>query len=357
MNGSSTTSAGHRSAPARRRGAIAAALGALALPRAVAAQTQTELATRRMLIEQATAERTAGHHAQALALAQRAGAVRMSPSVRLFIAQEMDATGDPAGALAMAGECVREVERDRVVPHRAALLRTCRELQSSTPSRVGYLVVRAPAPAPDGLRVTVRGAVLNPALLGVPHVVSPGAFAIEASAPGRVAFSASLAVDVGATVAVDLDLPAEPVAPPAIVPPPVTIIPPVVAAPRPTPLVATPPARSPSRLAPGLLLGSGAAAVAGGVVLLVVRAGALDGCTVTGGAAVCDTPSQLDAARSANGLAVGGGVLLGVGAAALATGVGWLLLDRGATARPAPGTVGVVPMAGGLTVGLTGRFP
>jgi hypothetical protein len=357
MDGSTTTSAGHRSAPASRRGAIAAALGVLVLPRAVAAQTQTELATRRMLIEQATAERTAGHRAQALSLAQRAGAVRMSPSVRLFIAQEMDATGDPAGALAMAGECVREVERDRAVPHRAALLRMCRELVSSTPSRVGYLVVRAPAPAPEGLRVTIRGAVLNPSLLGVPLVVSPGSLAIEASAPGRVAFSASRAVDAGTTVAVDLDLPAEPVAPPVIVPPPVSILPPVVAAPRPPPLAPTPGARSPSRLAPGLLLGSGAAALVGGVVLLVLRAGALDGCTVTGGAAVCDTPQQSDAAGSANGLAAGGGVLLGVGAAALATGVGWLLLDRGATARPAPGAVGIVPTAGGLTFGLAGRFP
>jgi hypothetical protein len=357
MDRSTTTSAGHRSAPARRCRAIAAALGALVLPRAVAAQTQTELATRRLLIEQATAERTAGHRAQALALAQRAGAVRMTPSVRLFIAQEMDATGDPAGALAMAGECVREVERDRAVPHREALLRTCRELESSTPSRVGYLVVRPPAPAPEGLRVTIRGAVLNPALLGVPHVVSPGALAIEASAPGRVAFSSRIAVDVGTTVTVELDLPAEPVAPPAIVPPPVTILPPVVASTPPPPLVLTWAARSPSRLAPALLLGSGAAALVGAVVLFVVRSGALDGCTVTGGAAVCDTAPQLEAARSANGLAAGGGVLLGLGAAALATGVGWLLLDRGATARRAPGTVGVGPTAGGLTVGLTGRFP
>ena len=357
MAESTTRSAGHRRGAASRRGALAAALGALALPGAAAAQTETELATRRMLIEQATAERTAGHRAQALALARRAGAVRMSPSVRLFIAQEMDATDDPAGGLAMAGECVREVERDPGVPHRAALLRTCRELVDATRARVGYLVVRAPAPAPEGLRVTVRGAALNPALLGVPHVVSPGAVAIEASAPGRVAFSASPAVGVGATVAVDLDLPAEPVAPPAPVAQPLAMLPPALGARPLAPLPPTPVPRGPSRLAPGLLLGSGAAALVGGAALFVVRAASLEGCVVTGSAAVCDTPSQLDDARRANGLAAGGGALLGIGVAAVVAGVGWLLLDHGAPARPSLRTAGVVPTADGLALGLSGRFP
>lgn len=345
MHGSITTSAGRRRAPTGRRDALAAAFGALVLPRAAAAQTELELATRLLLIEQATAERTAGHHPQALALARRAGAVRMSPSVRLFIAEEMDATGDPAGALAMAGECVREVERDPAVPHRAALLGACRELARSTPSRVGYLVVRAPAPAPEGLRVTVRGVALNPALLGVPNVVSPGAFEVAASAPGRVAFVASREVVAGATVAVDLDLPAEPVAPPAVVAPPVTVMP---------ARLAPPPPRTRSQLAPGLLLGSGAAALLGGAALLVVRVGVLDGCSVTHGAAVCDTPPHLDAARSANGLAAGGSVLLGVGAAAVAAGIVWLRRNHGA---PAPVTASVGPTAGGVTVGLAGRFP
>lgn len=342
---------GVRHRPAGGRAAFAVALATLVLPRALTAQTQPELATRRLLIEQATAERAAGHHLQALALAQRAGAVRMTPSVQLFIAQELDATGDPAAALGVASECVREVERDPAVAHRAELLATCQELASSTRARVGYLVVRAPESPPDGLRVRVGGAALNLALLGVPNVVSPGALAIEASAPGRVAFATSRVVEAGATVQVDLELPPEPVAPPVVVAAPVSI-PPVRVAPRPTPAT-----RRPSRLAPGLLLGGGAAALVGGAVLLAVRANALDGCTISAGEAVCDTPAALDAARGSNGLAAGAGVLLGVGAAAVGAGVVWLLLDRGGSARPAQVTAGVAPAGGGVTFGLSGRFP
>lgn len=349
-----------RGGSTHRRAALAVAFGMLVLPRAAAAQTQQELATRRILIEQATAERRQGHHAQALTLAQSAGAVRMTPSVRLFIAQELDATGDPAGALGLAHECVREVERDRSVAHRAALLATCQELETVTRTRIGYLVVRAPEGPVDGLRVTVQGAALNLALLSVPNVVSPGALAVEASAPGRLPFTASPVVEPGATVEVTLALPPEPVAPPVVVAAPVVVAPPAVVA-HPVPVVRVrrlpmPIPRSPNRVAPALLLGGGGAALVGGAVLLAVRASALDGCTVQGSAVECDTVAELDAARGANGLAAGAGILLGVGAVAVGAGALWLLLARGTAARPAQLTAGVAPVPGGVTFGLTGRF-
>ncbi len=333
------------------RGALA--LAAFALARPGLAQTNRDLATRRLLIEQATAERAAGHHAQALSLAQRAGAVQMSPSVQLFIAQEMDATGDPAGALALADQCAHDVDRDPTIPHRAALLATCRELAAETRGRVGYLVVRAPDPAPDGLRVSVQGAPLNPALLGVPYVVSPGAVAVEATAPGRQPFSTSRAVTVGATEQLTLDLPPVVVAPPVVVvPPPVVVVPrPVVTPPSPP---AAPVARS--RVAPWTLVVGGSAVLVGGVVLLAVRAAALDGCAVSDGAAVCESQTQLDDARSANGLAIGAGIALGLGTAAVGVGVGWLLLGRGEAARPARVTAGAFPVRGGVVFGVGGRF-
>ncbi len=356
MKGTARRLAQPRHVVASRRRSLAAALAALVSPRAAAAQTHQELATRRVLIERATAERAAGHHADALALAQSAGAVQMTPSVRLFIAQEMDATGDPAGALGMADLCVREVERDRAVAHRAALLTTCRELAASARARVGYVVVRAPTPAPEGLRVTLRGAPLNPALLGVPNVVSPGVVTVEASAPGRRAFSASREVGAGATVQVDLELATEPLAPPpsVIASPPAVVEPPRVVT---APPIARPAVRTPNRLAPALLLGGGAAAIASGVALLLVREAALDGCTVSDGAAECDTQPHLEASRTANELAASGGVLLGVGVAAVGAGVAWLLLDRGAPSRPVQVTMGVVPSSGGVAFGLAARLP
>lgn len=334
------------------RGACVA-LAAFAFARAGLAQTHRDLATRRLLIEQATAERAAGHHAQALSLAQRAGAVQMSPSVQLFIAQEMDATGDPAGALALADQCARDVERDPAIPHGRELLTTCRDLARETRARVGYLVVSAPDPSPEGLRVSVQGAPLNPALLGVPNVVSPGSVAVEATAPGRRDFSASRSVAAGATERVTLDLPPVVVEAPVVVAPPVVVVaPPVVVVAR--PVVVVPHRTARSRAVPWALVGGGAAALVGGAVLLAVRAAALDGCVVSGSAAECDSQTDVDDARSANGLAAGAGVALGVGAAAVAVGVGWLLLGGSAPARV---TASVTPSRDGVTFGLGGRWP
>ncbi len=336
------------------------ALGVLGVPTPGAAQTQEELATRRILIERATAARAAGRHAEALTLAQSAGAVRMTPSVRLFIAQQLDATGDPAGALGMAIQCVREVEQDATVAHRAALLATCRELERATRTRIGYLVVRAPEPAPEGVRVTVQGAVLLPALLGVPYVVSPGSVRVEARAPGRSDFSARREVEAGATVPVDLDLPPAEVTPPEVIPS--AVAPPAIA-----PLEATPPPpitpppapapRRPSRVVPGVFLGGGAAALVGGAALLWVRADALDRCALLGSMVECATQEDLTAARRANGLAAGAGVLLGLGALSVGAGVVWLLLNPGASTQPRPWTAAVVPVRGGLSVGLSRSFP
>jgi hypothetical protein len=342
------------------RDAVAVALAVVAFGRAGFSQTQRELATRRYLIEQATAERAAGRHAQALVLAQRAGAVLMTPSVQLFIAQEMDATGDPAGALGLADQCVRDLGRDPTVARRAALLQTCRDLAREARARVGYLVVDVPSPAPDGLGVTVQGAALAPALLGVPNVVSPGSVVVEASAPGRQPFAATRGVAIGATVHVEVALApvaapvAEPVAePPRAVAPPLAVSP--VVAPTPRPRRSNP--SGGSRVLPWTLVAGGGAALVGGAVLWAVRSAALEGCVVADGAASCDTPAHLDAAMGANRLAAGAGVLLGVGVVAVGAGLGWRLLSR-SVATPSPGaTLDVGLTRGALTVGLRGRFP
>lgn len=340
------------------RDAVAVALAVIALDRAGFAQTQRELATRRYLIEQATAERAAGRHARALVLAQRAGAVLMTPSVQLFIAQEMDATGDPAGALGLADQCVRDLGRDPTVAHRAALLHTCRELAREARARVGYLVVDVPAPAPDGLRVTVQGAALAPALLGVPNVVSPGSVLVEASAPGRQPFAATRGVAIGATVNIEVALP--PIHELAAEPPPAVALPPVAPPLAVSPVVAPPPRPRPSgasRVLPWALVAGGGAALVGGAVLWAVRSAALEGCVVTDGAASCDTPAHLDAAMDANRFAAGAGVLLGVGVVAVGAGLGWRLLSRGA-ATPSNGAALDVGLSrGALTFGLRGRFP
>lgn len=319
------------------------------------AQTQQEIATRRLLLDQASAQRAAGNHSQALALALRAGEVRMTPSVRLFIAQEELSLGDPAGALGHAEQCVVDVERDRRVPNRTPLLSTCRELSQVARAQVGFVLLRAPDPVPEGLRVTVRSAPLRAALLGVPFVVSPGLVEISASAEGRAAFSVSRRIERGEVADITLSLPLIEPAPPA---PVIALAPTPVAAPAPAPappIVVRPVAtRRPSRLGPALLLASGAAEVAGGVALLFVREGALEGCTVTGTHAECESAEALSVARGANDLAAGAGALLGLGALCVTAGALWLVLDRGASASRV--TTGFLPTRGGATAAIAARF-
>jgi hypothetical protein len=182
MDGAARKAVGSRRTSARRCRALAPAPVRLILPRAAAAQTEYELATRRIVLERATAE------------------------------------------------CIRDVEHDAAVPHRPALLTTCHELESSARARIGDLVVHAPEAPLSGLRVTIRGAALNPALLGIPNVVSPGPLTIEASASERLPFVANRVVEAGATVEVTLDLSPAAVAPPVVEPTP-RVTSPVIAAP------------------------------------------------------------------------------------------------------------------------------
>lgn len=333
--------------PRRRRAPVA--LPALALSialaaRAASAQTPQDLLTRRHLIEQATAARAAGHHAEALAFAQRAAAVQVTPSVRLFIAQEMAETGDPAGALGMADQCVRDVERDTTVANRATLLSACRSLVTETRALVGYLVLRVPDPPPEGLRVLVRGTPVNTALLGAPYVVSPGDVAVEASAHGRQTFRRTAVVARGATVDLPVTLDPAPVVPVPQVP----TTAPVEPAPAPMP--------TPSRAGPILLMSAGSAALLGGALLLVARGSALDGCTVSGDTAACVDQASADSAASANGLTAGSAVLFGVGAVAVGAGLVWLLRTPSAPRR-VDVSLGLAPFRDGVSVGLAGRIP
>src|SRR5690349_3172205 len=94
----------------RRRAATAAAAACAAFLWAgsAGAQNAAAIAARRSLIEQAQQARRAGDHVRALDLAERATQISMSPSLRLFIAQEQTALGRLADAFGNADLCGRE---------------------------------------------------------------------------------------------------------------------------------------------------------------------------------------------------------------------------------------------------------
>lgn len=343
-----------------------AALVTSLIPAVTIAQSPADAAARRELILQAQQARNSGDHARALDLAVRAGQIQMTPSLRLFIAEEQNAVGQLAPALGSADLCVREAEQNPTIRDREAILQVCRDLAASLRPRVGRVVVRVPSPAPEGLRVTVAGNELHQAFFGVPYVVTPGGVVVEASARGRRTFRREVRVEAGSTVEVPLELgAAEPGAssestssraiPRA---PSSTTAPSAPSAP------SEAPAQGPGIL-PFVVIGTGAATLGASVIFFVLSNGALDElnhqhCLPPDAAGVryCnDTPEargRLDAANTFGTLSL---VSLVSGATLVGGGVLWALLGSRSTTRSNELVrVNVVPTPAGLFLTLGGTL-
>ena len=188
---------------------LAGATLCLATPR-VWSQSSTEVAARRLLLDQADHARGANDHHGALDFARRAGAIMMSPSLRHFIATEEEAVGQLAAALGDADLCVREAERDTTARDRANIQADCRELLASLRRRIGQVTVRLPDPRPQGLQVRVAGDVVDPALYGVNVPVNPGHIAIDATTGDGRTYHSEMDVAPGVTHNVEVTFPPPP---------------------------------------------------------------------------------------------------------------------------------------------------
>ncbi len=294
----------------------------LALASPVAAQEGDEIA-RRTLIEQAEQARSAGDHPRALDLAQRAGAIRMTPSVRQIIAYEHEAVGHTLEALDAAQGCEREARLDASLRNRDRILEACASLSTTLRSRVAWVTVRVPRPTPPGLRVTVGGRELRPALWGVAWPALPGALVIDAtSEDGR--FHRVVSADAGSPVEVVVD---------------------------PSPGADHVPPRGPGA-GPWILAGAGALTLGAAAAFAALRVGARDARDEA------DAADHMEAAISHNErfetFTVLTDVALGVGASALAGGALWYLLARGGATPPV--SVAIHPGGHGVTVGVGGTL-
>jgi hypothetical protein len=324
---------------------VAITLALLAGASSAAAQTSSpELAgARRDLIEQARAARTANDHARALDLAQRAGQIEMSASLRRFIAEEQEAAGRVAEAMNSAELCVREAGASRDnAPHAAA----CRAIAGRVQPRVGRITVTAPATPPPGLRVRVAGNEVPAALWGVPVIVTPGAVAVDAEAPAFLPFHQEVNVAAGASGSLTLALEAAPVA--AAPPPPA----PVVVAP--TPVLTPPPPPPPaptggSSAGPFVLMSVGALALGGAAAFLALAY------TDAGEPCAID-PTLTCTTAAADTFGTLGWVSLGMGVSAVVGGVVWFVLDRRPPATAPRATLTGAPLPGGGTLGLRLTF-
>jgi hypothetical protein len=346
----------------------------------------TLLASRRALIDRATAARTAGRHQEALDLAQRAAQIQMTPSLRLFLMQEQTLVGQLAEAYSSAIACQSEAARDTAASAQT-IARLCTESVNSLQSRVGRVVVTL-APTVEGARVFVGNRELHAVLLGQDYVVTPGEVSVRAEAPGHRAVSRTVSVAAGASVSVSLPLEREAHPEPTPVRPPdpqsqpantVVVAPDNAAAASTTAQTITPPpsgraSEPPSSpiVAAGVspttdrprtvnlgavaMMATGGAIAVGGAVTLGLGAGATTEydqlctprCTqdnVTMGRAAYDRANTMFGIGIA-GVAIGGAAAVG--------GLLWMLVARPSAAPPR--VAFVAPTAGGMVIGIGGSL-
>jgi hypothetical protein len=310
------------------------ALGGLAQGAAAQAPSPPEEEARQRLIDQAKAAHAAGNHPAARELAGRAALIRMSPSLRYFLAFEEEELGLLAEAYGNAHQCAREYERDSTLPirDRTTMLGHCRALRDRIAPRIGHLVVSVATP-PAGLVIKLNGRELTRALLGIPFVVTPGLVVVEASASGFSAWKAEVNAPAGAHTTVEVKLTPEPQTraplpiptPGASAEPSAVGVPPSVAGPGSRPALdqdtrpSAPGSGGYRRWGLGLTIAGSAMILGGGGTWLVSHSKynslkdrcASGQCTPAEAESGKDTIRWLD--RVAVGGAIGGGALLAVG--------------------------------------------
>ncbi len=156
----------------------------------------------------------AGSFARALPAFEALATATGSPNAELYVGYCLNGLERHAGAYAAFERAARDAgSEERYAETRAAALREMAELGL----RLGTLVV-APVETPDGLVVTVDGAVLEPAAFGSHRVLEPGDHHVEARATGRNPVVRDVHVDGGETKTVTLYFPQRDTAAPTAAP-------------------------------------------------------------------------------------------------------------------------------------------
>lgn len=303
--------------PQRRQRPLRRALHAVGVALSVAspaiAQTSADVA-RRSLIDDASAAARAGEHARAIELGARALTLRATPSLQYFLAREHLAEGHAVEALALAGECASGARADPEVNHREALLARCVSIAAAAEAQVARLAVHVRLPAPQGLRVTVAGDALSPALYDIALPLAAGAVEVTAAAPGHAPLRETLTLRAGERSEITVTLV-------AVAAPPV--LPRSVQTPSPPARVASPGA------GPWVTLGVGLGALAVGGVLGVVAAEArAERDAACPRATRCDPDAALGADGRYRDASLGANVAFAVGGVTVAAAVAWWIVAR-----------------------------
>jgi len=171
--------------------------------------------TRRELLDRADAASRAGRHGEALAAAEAAGRMQMTPSVRMFLAEEHEALAGEGEArhlvdAARAAEtCVREATAQTALNNRERILARCTVLLQRINARIARVRV---AGVPAGADVRLDGEALTESEWNVPVEVLPGERVVEVRAAGGGVFRRAVQLAAGASETVTVVLAATPAA-------------------------------------------------------------------------------------------------------------------------------------------------
>lgn len=176
---------------------------------------------RQRLLDEAFDLSNAGQHERALELAWCAGDIRMSPSLRHFLAEEHEALSREPGnerhipdAFWNAERCVEEADRDATIPDRVQMLDECRAMVARLAPRIARLVVHVPDGAPAELEVRVADVLLDRSHWERPHPVLPGMMRVTTRLGDAPAWEETLSLSAGESRELTVGVPQRAVRPP-----------------------------------------------------------------------------------------------------------------------------------------------
>jgi hypothetical protein len=331
----------------------------------VLAQTSDE-DTRRNLLREAQDASDAGNHEQALSLAERAGEIRMHPSVRYFIAEQQRKLGQIANSMNSAKLCVLEATQNTQLKSRKEILRRCNDFLAERQKSVARIVISFPQPVPPHTQVWVGDQAVPELLYGRAFFVIPGQTRVQASAPGCAPFEHGLFLLPGEEVTVSVSLSEEPRAPEPV---PSTTDPNSVASQSQPPGAPTSDLGVRSTIAESrstptgvyILLGAGGACLGASALFLILRNNQIHEleaqCSADQRSVCPDVPAVRSLQSRASRYNTLTNVTLAVGTAAVAGGAVWYILEK---TRSAPissrAQLQIEPTRAGAVVAITGAF-
>lgn len=168
----------------------------------------------------------ANKYAEALAELRAAIELYASPNTRLYIGRCERELGHPARAyLELQRAATEAADRARTDPRYASTRDAARQEAQALEGKFGKIVVTAKDA--QGAQITVAGAPLGAAALGVATPIDPGHVEVAATAKGKLPFKKSVTIKAGETADVIITLEPDPSAattpgdePPPVLPPP-----------------------------------------------------------------------------------------------------------------------------------------